>query len=432
MKKCTVFLTILILAMLFLAACAQEDRQSGSEGLVTSSPTPAENLSVTDFPTTTPTAVPSPTAIPTPTELPTPTPTNTPTPTPTNTPTPTPKVVSLLTAGDALLHKAVINSGISEDGTINYDHLFRFLAEDIENADIAVINQETVLGGANYPYTGYPCFNSPVEIGDAERKVGFDVILHANNHITDYGIEGLMLTLDYWEQYPEITVLGIRRTQEEYNEIKVIEKNGIKIAMLNYTYGLNVGTGGKWYTVSTFDYETAKFQIAKAKEIADFVVVFPHWGTEYVYEPPQDVKDQAAFYLEQEVDLVIGNHAHVIQPVEWLEKDNGHRMLVYYSIGNYVSSMNYTNMMLSMLAKVTITQDETGTYISEAVAEPIVTHYERGTGDRAFGVYRLSEYTEELAARHSIKQGKKGADMSLEKLKEISKMVLGEWYTLED
>ena len=427
MRKRIIILTILTLALLFLTACVQQgDKPVGNEGATT--PTMAQEESLT---TMTPTAVPTATMSPTPTNTPTPTPTNTPTPTPTNTPTPTPKVVTLLTAGDALLHQTVINSGIKEDGTINYDHFFRFLAEDIQNADIAVINQETVLGGTNYPYAGYPCFNSPLEIGDAERKVGFDVILHANNHITDYGIEGLMLTLDYWEQFPEITVLGIRRTEEEYDDIKVIEKNGIRIAMLNYTYGLNVGTSGKWYTVSSFDYEIAKRQIAKAKEISDFVVVFPHWGIEYVYEPPQEVKDQAAFYLEQEVDLVIGNHAHVIQPVEWLEKENGHRMLIYYSIGNYISSMDYTNTMLSMLAKVTITQDETGTYISDAEAEPIVTHYER-TADRSFGVYRLSEYTEELASRHFIKPDRRGADMSLAKLKEIAKMVLGEWYTLED
>ena len=418
MKKYAILLTILTVSMLFLTACVQQhDKPAGKEGA--------------EAPSMTPTAVPTATMSPTPSPSPTPTNTPTPTPSPSPTPTPTPKVVTMLTAGDALLHQTVINSGIKEDGTINYDHFFRFLADDIQNADIAVINQETVLGGTHYPYAGYPKFNSPLAIGDAERKVGFDVILHANNHITDYGIEGLMLTLDYWEQFPEITVLGIRRTEEEYDDIKVIEKNGIKIAMLNYTYGLNVGTSGKWYTVSSFDYEVAKRQIAKAKEISDFVVVFPHWGIEYVYEPPQEVKDQAAFYLEQEVDLVIGNHAHVIQPVEWLEKENGHRMLVYYSIGNYISSMDYTNTMLSMLAKVTITQDETGTYISDAEAEPIVTHYER-TADRSFGVYRLSEYTEELAARHFIKPDRRGADMSLAKLKEIAKMVLGEWYTLED
>lgn len=426
MKKHIILFTIVTLALLFLTACTQQaEKPVGNETASTPTNVP------TSTPTAVPTATSTPTPSPTPTNTPTPTPTSTPTPTPSPSPTPTPKVVTLLTAGDALLHQTVINSGIKEDGTINYDHFFRFLADDIQNADIAVINQETVLGGTHYPYAGYPCFNSPLEIGDAERKVGFDVILHANNHITDYGIEGLMLTLDYWEQFPEITVLGIRRTQEEYDDIKVIEKNGIKIAMLNYTYGLNVGTSGKWYTVSSFDYEIAKRQIAKAKEISDFVVVFPHWGIEYVYDPPQEVKDQAAFYLEQEVDLVVGNHAHVIQPVEWLEKENGHRMLIYYSIGNYISSMDYTNTMLSMLAKVTITQDETGTYISDAEAEPIVTHYER-TADRSFGVYRLSEYTEELAARHFIKPDRRGADMSLAKLKEIAKMVLGEWYTLEE
>lgn len=377
------------------------------------------------------TSVPSvapPTAPPTNT----PTPTGTPTPTPTNTPTPTPMTVTLLTAGDCLLHETVLKSGIREDGTINYDNFFENFKDEIEQADIAVINQETVLGGTHYPYAGYPQFNSPIEIGDAEVKVGFDVILHANNHITDYGIEGLLHTLDYWDTHPEITVLGIQRTLEEYKEIQVIEKNGIKIAMLNYTYGLNVGTSGKYYMVDSFDYEKAKIDIEKAKELADFVVVFPHWGDEYVYEPPKQERDWTAFFAENGVDLVIGNHAHVIQPIEWIETQNGHRMLVYYSLGNYISSMDYTNTMLSMLAKVTITKDETGTYITDASAEPIVTHYER-TDKVYFAIYRLSEYTDELAKRHFIyRSDNDRKNISVAKLDEICRNVLGSWYLTEE
>ncbi len=411
-----------------------------SEGTVTPVPTATDAPDATKAPTATdaPDATKAPTATeaseatktPTATEAPDATKAPTATVAPTSAPLPTvePTTVSLLAAGDNLLHYKVILAGIKDNGTINYDHFYRFCKEDISSADIAVINQETVLGGTHYEYAGYPKFNSPTEIGDAVIAAGFDVVLHANNHITDYGIEGLLYTLDYWDTHPEIKVLGIQRTLEEYSEIDVIEKNGIKIAMLNYTYGLNVGSEGKYYMIDSFDYAKAEQDIKKAKEMADFVIVFPHWGDEYVYEPNEEQLAWTKFFSNLGVDLVIGNHAHVLQPIEWVENEKGHRMLVYYSIGNYISSMDYTNTMLGILAKVTITKDETGTYISDASATPIVTHYEPGCPYN-FGVYKLSEYNEELAAVHFIHRDYRGNDITWKLLKQIAANVLGDWYT---
>jgi len=147
--------------------------------------------------------------------------------------------VKLLAVGDNLIHIQVVESGRQPDGSYNYDHLYSNVKNIISAADIAVVNQETILGGNAFPYSGYPRFNSPHEIGTALVNAGFDVILQATNHTMDMGLEGVKSNMAFWKNYPEIMVLGINESEEEYKQIPIIEKNGIKLAMLNYTYSLN-------------------------------------------------------------------------------------------------------------------------------------------------------------------------------------------------
>ncbi len=479
---------VLVLSAILLTGCSNQGRQSSaydnsfyenqgstSAGLYEhnastvitdgdSTPTSNDiNATPAVIQTVTPTATPTlqPTLTPTPTVTPAPTPEVTPTPELTATQEPEPtdsadtsvtsglaveaevtptgigqrsdsvvSTVTLLTLGDNILHQKNIDSGLQPDGTYNYDHFYALQADQIAAADIAVINQETTIGGEHYPYAGYPKFNSPTAIGDALVKAGFDVILQANNHITDYGTEGLLYTLDYWDTQPSINVLGIQRTVEEYNEITVIEKNGIKIAMLNYTYGLNVGTDGKYYMVDSLDKKKVIQDIEKAKETADFIIVFPHWGDEYVYEPNTQQLEYTQLFADMGVDLVVGMHPHVLQPVEWVEGKDGNLMLVYYSLGNYMASMDYTPRILNGMANVTIAMDESGNaYIQDADIIPLVTHYERGWPYN-YAVYELSDYTEELAAKHYILFDKnhRGDDFSLALMKQLARQILGDWY----
>ena len=281
--------------------------------------------------------------------------------------------MTLLAVGDNLIHIEVVQSGLKEDGSYNYDHLYDEIKDDIMAADIAVVNQETILGGRDLTYSGYPAFNSPTEIGDALINAGFDVVLHATNHTLDKGLQGVLNTLDYWDKHPEITVLGINRSGEDRNRIAIIEKNGIRIAMLNYTYGLN---GYKIpedrpYLVNLLDKDLMEADLKKARSEADFVVVFPHWGTEYSYEPSKSQKELVEFFYELGVDLVIGTHPHVLQPVELITSESGHNMLVYYSLGNFLSYQKEAARMLGGMAHVTITKDDTGTYISSASITPL-------------------------------------------------------------
>lgn len=337
--------------------------------------------------------------------------------------------VTLLAVGDNLIHIEVVESGEQIDGSYNFDHLYDNIIEDISAADIAIINQETILGGSDFPYSGYPAFNSPTEIGDSIVKAGFDVVLHATNHTLDKKLPGLLNTFTFWKQYPHIKILGINETKEEQEEIDIIEKNNIKIAMLNYTYGLN---GYKMpsnmpYLVNMLDYDQMERDIKKAREVADFIIVFPHWGTEYVYEPVKTQIDLAKFYFDNGVDLVIGTHPHVLEPVEWM-KSNDHEMLIYYSLGNFISYQKEAPRMLGGMADITIVKNEDDTYISDAGITAIVTHYENGPSDYNYGIYKLKDYTPELASKHGVSDLAKNGPMDYYEIYDLAKEVLGQWF----
>ncbi|HHT87748.1 MAG TPA: hypothetical protein GX002_01870 [Clostridiales bacterium] len=338
--------------------------------------------------------------------------------------------ITLLVVGDNLIHIEVVQSGKQEDGSYSYYHLYDEIKDVIMEADIAVVNQETILGGKELRYSGYPAFNSPTEIGDALVDAGFDVVLHATNHTMDKGPEGVTNTFEFWDKYPDITVLGINRTEEDRSRIPILERNGIKLAMLNYTYGLNGYKVPKNmpYLVNMLDKDRMEADIKKAREEADFVIVFPHWGTEYVYEPTRSQKELVDFFYELGVDLVVGTHPHVLQPVEWITSDSDHKMLVYYSLGNFLSYQKEPARMLGGIALVTITKDDTDTYISDASITPIVTHYEHGSSDYNYGIYKLSEYTSEMGEKHGVSDIATQGDFSYEETVRTAKKVLGDWY----
>lgn len=310
--------------------------------------------------------------------------------------------ITLLTLGDNLLHMPVVNSGKKEDGTYDYTHIFAKLQPRIKNADIAVIGQETVFGGEELGYSGYPMFNSPSDMGKTLVKEGFDVVLHASNHILDRRAEGVENTLEFWSKYPDMLILGINETAKEKETVDIIEKKGAKLAMLNYTYSTNgmVLPEGKEYLVNYIDEEKIKSDAEYAEKNADFTIAFMHWGTEYSTKPDEAQKALAEKMCEWGVDLIVGSHPHVIEPLEWVESENGNRMLVYYSLGNFVSRQLEAVNLLGGMADVTLKYDGETVAIESYEFVPIVTHYDRTYTD--FAVYTLDSYTNELAAQHGV------------------------------
>lgn len=337
--------------------------------------------------------------------------------------------INLMMIGDILAHEGVYNSGKYPDGTYNYDHLFTHIKDDIKASDISIVNQEVILGGVELGLSGYPCFNSPTELGDALVTAGFNVVCHATNHALDKGAAGLDNTMNFWkEKHPEIAVLGIHQTQEDYdnNNVYLYKKDGVTIAILNYTYGTNgiPLPKGREYMVSLLNEDKIEKDLEYAHANADFVVVCPHWGTEYVYQPDSSQKYWAQFFADHDVDLVIGTHPHVIEPVEWVRGADGNFTLVYYSLGNFVSNQDRIPRMLGAMAKVTITKKNGLTYISSYGVEPLVTHKLFGTG--LITTYHLSEYTDALAAQNKINNDEAG--FSVEALKSLCRQVFGNLY----
>lgn len=328
-------------------------------------------------------------------------------------PEPEPAQISLVMVGDILLHTPVEASAKQEDGTYNYDAIFANTKEEIRAADLAIVNQEVIIGGEELGISGYPAFNAPFEMGHDLVEAGFDAICHGTNHALDKGKKGLLNCINFWEEnYPDIEVLGVHDTKEDAEEIFFYEQDGIKIAILNYTYSTNgvpmpedMPFAVDMLTDSNKDNIIADIQ--RAEEQADFTIVCPHWGTEYYLDIDSHQKKWTNVFLENGVDLVIGTHPHVIGPIEMLiDEETGHEMLVYYSLGNFVnwtssSGEGIANRMVGGMAQVMIEKDETGkTYIQEYGIDALVCHLEDGIN--GVTVYPLDKYTEELASRNRI------------------------------
>lgn len=317
--------------------------------------------------------------------------------------------ISLLMVGDILLHTPVEEAALQSDGTYDFTEIFVHTKDEIQQADLALVNQEVIIGGEELGISGYPAFNAPYAIGEALADAGFDVICHATNHALDKGSKGLLNCISFWkEKYPEIAVLGIHDSQQSQEKLYIYEQDGIKIAILNYTYGTNgiPMPQGMQYAVDLLEEQKVAADIKRAEEEADFTIVCPHWGTEYQLEYSAAQTKWATLFAKCGADLVIGTHPHVIQPIEWVtDEASGHKILVYYSLGNFVnwtseSGSGIANRMVGGMANVILTKEEEEVVISDYDVIPLVCHLTNGTN--GITVYKLADYTEELAKENQI------------------------------
>ena len=313
------------------------------------------------------------------------------------------QTVTLVAVGDNLMHNTVMWAGKSEEGGYDYRPLYEHLRAKVSAADIACVNQETIFINDPDEFTNYPEFGGPVEIGEALIDTGFDVVTHATNHCYDKGERGLEDTIAFWREHPQITVLGIHDSREDADSIRVVEKNGIRIAMLNYTYGTNAELPEQSYRIDyLWDREKISSDIERAKEISDIIIVFPHWGSENTFEPNEKQRDWAQFFADQGVGAVIGCHTHSLQPVEEITGVNGNKMPVYWSLGNMISHMEHARNMLGGMAELTIGRDEFGVFVADYSISPVMTFAAHDRGKWEFQSMPLEDYTEEMAARHLI------------------------------
>lgn len=317
--------------------------------------------------------------------------------------------VTIVAVGDNLIHNTLIAAGEQEDGTLDYTSLYANIKPDIEKADIAIIDQETILGGSEFEYTGYPIFNSPWEIGDAAIDAGFDIFNCATNHTLDKGWAGIENEIEYFSTKEGVVRLGVNANEQEYNQITYYEKNGITFSLLNYTYGTNgiPLPEDKPWCVNLLDKDKVTADIKEARANSDVVMVFPHWGNENSHDVPDYQREYTQLFYDLGVDIVIGCHPHVLQPVEWItSEDSDHKMLVYYSLGNFISHQIELYQLCGGIAQLTVERKDGKISITTAKLVPIICHYTRGDdGKFDFNVYKLGDYNDNLAKTHVQSDG---------------------------
>lgn len=256
----------------------------------------------------------------------------------------------------------IMDSHISDFSTIesdlsiryDFDKMFVCIAPIIKHYDLTFYNQETILVGKELGLSSYPMFNSPQEFGDTMLKLGFNLI-SANNHTLNKGERGVVSMLEYWHKqqtkYLELYIAGSYQSFEDRNTPKIFEKNGITYAMLAYTYGINgiMLPLGKEYLVNVYTKQMLQSDIESIRPKVDLLIVSMHWGIEYEFAPSEEQKNIAKMLASLGVDLIIGNHPHVIQPIEWID-----HTLVVYSLGNFISGQKGTNKRIGILASVKV------------------------------------------------------------------------------
>lgn len=274
----------------------------------------------------------------------------------------------IIFAGDAMQHQAQIDAAKQADGTYNYDECFADIKNYINNADYAIVNLETPLGGK--PYTGYPCFSAPDSYLTALSNAGFDLMLAANNHTLDRRDKGLLRTINQFETQ-NAEYIGIYRNSIHREKHLPFIKNikGFKIAFLNYTYGTNGITIQGDVIVDYIDRELIKNDINRARAAgAEIIATCIHWGNEYQLLPHSSQRLLADYLCDLGVDLIIGGHPHVIQPME-IRRNIKHNkdILVVYSLGNFISNMKTRDTRGGATIKVTLKRNNKGTaYIENA------------------------------------------------------------------
>ena len=335
--------------------------------------------------------------------------------------------LTLSMIGDVVLHPSVYNSGTTDGGeTYNHDHLFTHVASELSLSDVKIVSQETILGGASLGYGWSPAFNAPQQVGDAEAAAGFNVILKASDRSLDKGYDGLHNEIAFWaEKHPTMTVLGARDVRSDnpasFDDVYVYEKDGLKVAILNYTEStgtLNADTEG---AIATLDKQLIERNVEEAKRKADVIVVCAHWGNDGYSSPAQTQTDMADYLCSLGVDVVIGTHPHVLQPVEILTGADGHQMICFYSIGCFISGYAGDDYMIGGIAHVTFEKTGDTARVSGYGLTPVVTHKGEGTEETT---YLLKDYTEDVAATNT-------AYTSVEYAQNHAAEILGENYNTE-
>ena len=298
---------------------------------------------------------------------------------------PTDITFTMAAVGDIMCHNTQYNDAYNKDtDTYDFSYVFDDISLYTKTADICVGNLETTFAGEDVGYSGYPTFNTPDSLAYELKDIGVDVLSTAGNHALDKGFNGLSRTIDVLND-ADIAHTGTYKTEEEQNTILTKYVKGIKIAFVNFTYGTNgiKIPSGKEFCVNLIDNDliTKQLDLAKSQN-PDIIVACMHWGNEYKTTPNDTQKELSTFLFQNGVDIILGTHPHVLEPMEkqtvTLEDGTTKDGFVIYSLGNFISGQTAENTKTSIILDLTITKHTDGKItIDKAEYKPIYMYTDK-------------------------------------------------------
>ncbi len=312
------------------------------------------------------------------------------------------ETITLTAAGDCLMHNTQIAAGLQSDGSYNFASYFKEVEDLLREGDYTSVCFESPLAGAKWGYTGYPIFNSPDEIAHTFKNSGFDLVVTANNHILDRGLEGALRSMQVYKD-AGLDTIGTYMTEEDSRKMLIKDIRGVKVGYLAYSYGTNgipVPEGYEFF-FNFLEKDKILQDIELMRPQVDVLIVILHWGIEYTTEPTAKQRILAEEILTSGADAIIGSHPHVIQPMEILEIA-GQKKFVAYAIGNFISHQRGEERNSGIVLKLKFTKDFTENTVSleEASYTPTFSHHYYDNGKMDFRVVPVEKTMEK------IKQGK--------------------------
>ncbi|KAF0153275.1 MAG: poly-gamma-glutamate synthesis protein (capsule biosynthesis protein) [Ignavibacteria bacterium] len=300
------------------------------------------------------------------------------------------KTVSFSFVGDLMCHSPQFEAARVNADSFDFRPAFDKVQEILSTADFTIGNLETVNGGKELRYSGYPMFNTPEEYLAALKDAGFDVLITSNNHSMDRGVSGINKTIDNLNKYGLLS-FGTYKTEQDRDSILIIEKNGIKVALLAYSYGLNGNNLPKQneYAVNLIDTLLIQKDVLKAKEkSSDVVITYFHFGEEYQREPSVFQKEIATKAIKYGADIIIASHPHVIQPIEFFENTNSKldQGFTAFSLGNFFSNQRWRYSDCGVVLNFTIEKINNKLILDTVSIDPVWVSKEMVRGKYIFKI----------------------------------------------
>lgn len=269
--------------------------------------------------------------------------------------------VTISFVGDLMCHSPQFKFAQVSKDSFDFEPVFREVKKYLNKADLTIGNLETTISDKERRFSGYPLFNSPIEYLEALKDAGFDILLTANNHSLDRGKKGILRTIENIKNIG-MESIGSFYSQQDRDSIRIYDINGIKIAILSYTYGLNGNfvANDEKYLVNEIDTTLIKKDILTARiRNAEVVLVYFHFGDEYKRKPNSYQKKIVRHAIDYGADLIIGSHPHVIQPIEYFNsnKNNIGNGMIAYSLGNFISNQRWRYSDAGVILNLTITKN---------------------------------------------------------------------------